>query len=134
MLVLISTIHVIVCLFLVLVVLLQQGKGADLSVFGGGGTQAAFGARGATTLLHKLTVFGFVAFILTTMSIGLLKTSQRNASVITDVPIAAPAVEEAAAEDATNEFTPPALGELPTATEETAPAATDEGGAADDTQ
>ena len=45
------------------------GKGADLSVFGGGATQAAFGARGAASLLHKLTVWGFVAFIVTTVSI-----------------------------------------------------------------
>ena len=90
MLFVISTIHIVVCLFLILVVLLQQGKGADLSVFGGGGTQAAFGARGATTLLHKLTVIGFVGFILTTMAIGLIKTSQRSSSVITDVPAALP--------------------------------------------
>ena len=99
MLTIISTIHIVVCLFLILVVLLQQGKGADLSVFGGGGTQAAFGARGATTLLHKLTVFGFVAFILTTMVIGLIKTSERSSSVVTDVPAAA-APAPAAAEDA----------------------------------
>jgi len=65
------TIHVIVCIFLILVVLLQQGKGADLSVFGGGTTQAAFGARGATTLLHKLTVISFAIFILTTLLIGI---------------------------------------------------------------
>ena len=60
----------LVCVFLILVVLLQQGKGADLSVFGGGSTQTAFGARGATTLLHKLTVASFVIFILTTLSIA----------------------------------------------------------------
>jgi preprotein translocase subunit SecG len=48
--------HIAVCMFLILVVLLQQGKGADLSVFGGGSTQTAFGARGAATILHKLTV------------------------------------------------------------------------------
>ena len=52
MIYLLYTIHVIVCIFLILVVLLQQGKGADLSVFGVGSTQAAFGARGATTLLQ----------------------------------------------------------------------------------
>ena len=56
MIYLLYAIHVLVCVFLILVVLLQQGKGADLSVFGGGSTQTAFGARGATTLLHKLTV------------------------------------------------------------------------------
>ena len=64
------TLHVIICLFLILVVLLQQGKGADLSVFGGGGTMTAFGARGAATVLHKLTVGSFVGFIITTMDLS----------------------------------------------------------------
>ena len=77
------TVHVIVCLFLILVVLLQQGKGADLSVFGGGSTQAAFGARGAATFLHKMTVGAFIAFIITTMSIGFLQSSGRQGSVMT---------------------------------------------------
>jgi preprotein translocase subunit SecG len=71
---LLYVIHVLVCVFLILVVLLQQGKGADLSVFGGGSTQTAFGARGATTLLHKLTVVSFVVFILTTVSIAIMKS------------------------------------------------------------
>jgi len=105
---LISTIHVIVCLFLILVVLLQQGKGADLSVFGGGGTQAAFGARGATTLLHKLTVGAFVGFLVTTMVIGMIKTTQRSTSVITDAPVAAPA----AAEETLPEATAPTAAEF----------------------
>jgi len=68
-----EAVHVLVCIFLILVVLLQQGKGADLSVFGGGSTQTAFGARSATTLLHKLTVASFVIFIVTTVSIALAK-------------------------------------------------------------
>ena len=76
------TIHVIVCIFLILVVLLQQGKGADLSVFGGGATQTAFGARSAATLLHKLTVVSFVLFILTTMSIAFLQGGAKKASVM----------------------------------------------------
>ncbi len=75
MIYLLYVIHVLVCLFLILVVLLQQGKGADLSVFGGGSTQTAFGARSATTLLHKLTVASFVIFIFTTVSIAILKSS-----------------------------------------------------------
>jgi preprotein translocase subunit SecG len=89
------TIHVIVCLFLILVVLLQQGKGADLSVFGGGTTQAAFGARGAATLLHKMTVVGFVAFILTTTGIGFLQSGGSQSSVMSTVGEEAPVVEEA---------------------------------------
>jgi preprotein translocase subunit SecG len=68
---LLYTVHVLVCVFLILVVLLQQGKGADLSPFGGGSTQAAFGARGATTFLHKLTVASFIVFVLTTLAIGI---------------------------------------------------------------
>ena len=72
MIYLVYTIHLLVCFFLILVVLLQQGKGADLSVFGGGSTQTAFGAVGATSLLHKLTVTSFVLFILTTMTIAIM--------------------------------------------------------------
>ena len=73
MIVVFYAVHVVLSLFLILVVLLQQGKGADLSVFGGGASQAAFGARGAATLLHKLTVVCFVLFIVTTLSIGILQ-------------------------------------------------------------
>lgn len=135
MLALLSAVHVIVCLFLILVVLLQQGKGADLSVFGGGGTQAAFGARGATTLLHKLTVFGFIAFIITTMAIGLLKTQQRNESVITDLPAAVeesvlptaePLTDDAATPDSAIEATPEAS--MDAAAEEAAPTTEGDGG------
>ena len=83
-------IHVLVCVFLILVVLLQQGKGADLSVFGGGSTQTAFGARGATTLLHKLTVGSFVIFVLTTLLIGLPQI-RRGSSVMGESKATAPA-------------------------------------------
>ena len=91
--------HIIVCLFLILVVLLQQGKGADLSVFGGGSTQAAFGARSATTLLHKLSVVAFVSFIVTTLAIGLLQGRGDLRSVTSgfedDAAAAAATTEEA---------------------------------------
>jgi len=79
------SIHVVVCIFLILVVLLQQGKGADLSVFGGGSTQTAFGARSATTLLHKLTVTSFVLFIFTTLGIGIMQGGPGRATLMSDV-------------------------------------------------
>ena len=95
MIYLLYAIHVLVCVFLILVVLLQQGKGADLSVFGGGSTQTAFGARGATTLLHKLTVGSFLVFILTTLLIGLDSTRRSGGSLMEDAETAAPATPAA---------------------------------------
>jgi preprotein translocase subunit SecG len=83
---LLYALHILVCFFLILVVLLQQGKGADLSVFGGGSTQTAFGARGAATLLHKLTVASFIAFIVTTVGIAAIqgRGGPGGRSIITD--------------------------------------------------
>ncbi|MDX1501980.1 MAG: preprotein translocase subunit SecG [Thermoanaerobaculia bacterium] len=86
-----TTVHVLICLFLIGVVLLQQGKGADLSVFGGGSTQAVFGARGAATILHKLTVAGFIGFIVTTITIGFLSTGASARSVMSGAGETAPA-------------------------------------------
>jgi preprotein translocase subunit SecG len=91
MTVLLVIIHVIISIFLILVVLLQQGKGADLQgAFGGGGSQTAFGARGATTLLHKLTTGFFVAFVITSMSLAILQ-ARPGKSVMSGAPSAAPA-------------------------------------------
>ena len=82
-------IYIFVCFFLVLVVLLQQGKGADIAgAFGGGGSQTAFGARGATTLLHKLTTGAFVGFILLALVLTLLEARPRS-SVVRTLPAGA---------------------------------------------
>ena len=70
MVILLVIVHVVVCLFLICVVLLQQGKSADLAgAFGGQGSQTAFGPRGAANLLTRLTTWSAVIFMLT--SIGL---------------------------------------------------------------
>ena len=78
--------YVFICFFLILVVLVQQGKGADIAgAFGGGGTQTAFGARGATTLLHKLTTGAFIGFIVLSLLLTLFQARQRP-SVVKGVP------------------------------------------------
>lgn len=76
--ILLTVLHVIVCIFLVVVVLLQSGKAADLAgAFGGMGSQTAFGPRGSATLLSKATTISAVLFMVTSMSLSILAT--RNA-------------------------------------------------------
>ena len=73
----VGTIHVIVCIILIGVVLLQQGKSADLAgAFGGQGSQTAFGPRGAANLLTKVTTWAAILFMFT--SIGLTVLIQRS--------------------------------------------------------
>jgi preprotein translocase subunit SecG len=68
MMIFLTLIHVIVCLFLILVVLLQQGKSADWSgTFGGGSSQTAFGQRGSATLLSKATTAAAIIFMVTSL-------------------------------------------------------------------
>lgn len=78
--------YAFICFFLILVVLVQQGKGADIAgAFGGGGTQTAFGARGATTLLHKLTTGAFIGFIVLSVALTILER-HKGGSVMSKAP------------------------------------------------
>ena len=84
-------IYVIVCVFLILVVLLQQGKGADVSAaFGASSSQTTFGARGATTLLERITTWSFVAFSVLAVTISLIQ-ARRPGSVLAKSAKTAPA-------------------------------------------
>ncbi len=75
MYILLTIVHVIVCVFLIIVVLLQSGKAADLAgAFGGMGSQTAFGPRGSATLLSKATTASAIVFMLTSMSLSILAT------------------------------------------------------------
>ena len=75
MLILLTLVHVIVCVFLIIVVLLQSGKAADLAgAFGGMGSQTAFGPRGSATLLSKATTVSAVVFMFTSLTLSILAT------------------------------------------------------------
>jgi preprotein translocase subunit SecG len=74
-----ATVHVIVCLFLIVVVLLQSGQAADLAgAFGGMGSQTVFGPRGSATVLTKATTWAAVIFMVTSLSLAIL-SSRRSA-------------------------------------------------------
>jgi preprotein translocase subunit SecG len=81
--VLITIVHVIVCIILILAVLLQSGKAADLAgAFGGMGSQSVFGPRGAATLLTKLTTASAVLFMITSLGLWILSSRGTARSVL----------------------------------------------------
>jgi len=82
---LIVTIHVIVSIALILIVLLQTGKGADMgAVFGGAGSQALFGNTGAATFLGKMTTAAAVIFMITSLTLAYISKSGGK-SVVSDI-------------------------------------------------
>ena len=77
MIIFVTTIHVIVCLLLTVIILLQQGKSADLAAaFGGQGSQTAFGPRSAANLLTRATTWLAVIFAITSISLTVLMQHQ----------------------------------------------------------
>ena len=75
---LVTTIHILVCFFIIVVVLLQSGKSGDISAaFGGQGSQTAFGPRGAASALSKATTWSAVAFMVTSITLSIY-ASQRS--------------------------------------------------------
>ena len=90
----ITIIHVLSCIFLVLVVLLQTGKGADMGAVFGGSSSTVFGSSGAGTFLTRLTTGTAIVFMLTSLSLTYF-SARRNAATVFDTapPAAAPAPE-----------------------------------------
>jgi preprotein translocase subunit SecG len=89
--------HILICVILVLVVLLQRGEAADLAgAFGGGGSQTAFGPRGAATFLSKLTTISAILFMLTSLGLAIISVSRQESVVKKEekAPITAPEKSE----------------------------------------
>ncbi|MBZ5648775.1 MAG: preprotein translocase subunit SecG [Acidobacteriia bacterium] len=83
MVVLLTILHVVVCFFLIVVVLLQSGKSADIAAaFGGMGSQTAFGPRGAATVLTKATTWATVIFMITSLSLAIIASKRKASSVL----------------------------------------------------
>jgi preprotein translocase subunit SecG len=80
---LIVFIHVAVCIFLIIVVLVQSGQSADLAAaFGGQGSQTAFGPRGAATVLTKVTTVCAVIFMITSIMLSIMNAKPSSSSVL----------------------------------------------------
>ena len=81
MTILITIVHVIVCVFLIAVVLLQSGKSADIAAaFGGMGSQTAFGTRTAATVLTKATTWAAIIFMLTSITLSIFASRRGTSS------------------------------------------------------
>jgi preprotein translocase subunit SecG len=104
MIILMTLVHILVCVFLVVVVLLQSGKAADLAgAFGGMGSQTAFGPRGSTTVLSKATAVAAGLFMVTSLALAIMASrASGSASSVTErsrpaatksAPVTAPAAK-----------------------------------------
>ena len=112
-------VHILVCVALIMIVLLQTGKGADMgAAFGGGASQTLFGSSGASTFLSKATTVAAVIFMLTSLVLAYISSHRAADSIMpqTSAPVeqSAPA---APSETAPQESSAPA----PAAQEQTAP-------------
>jgi preprotein translocase subunit SecG len=89
--------HILACLFLIGVVLLQQGKNQDLaSAFGGGGTQTAFGPRGSANVLSRATTVLAGVFMVTSLSLTIMRPSSSSILDTVKTPPASPSPAKSA--------------------------------------
>ncbi|MDA8168343.1 MAG: preprotein translocase subunit SecG [Nitrospiraceae bacterium] len=86
MIILISIVHVLVCIFLILVVLVQGGRGAELGAAFGGSSQTLFGGRGATTFLSKLTTAAAALFMVTSLVLTVASIKGKG-TVVPQTPV-----------------------------------------------
>jgi preprotein translocase subunit SecG len=95
---LLIVIHILVSLFLIAIVLLQHGKGADIGATFGGSSQSVFGSEGPVPLLNKITTFSAIVFMGTSISLAYISTNESTGSIMKDLPAqetTAPAQKEA---------------------------------------
>jgi len=102
MITLLTILHISVCIFLIGIVLLQHGKGADMGAsFGGGSSQTVFGSDGPLPLLNKVTTVGAIIFMVTSVALAYNSAHMSKGSVmkgVRTVPISKPLVNKAPVE------------------------------------
>lgn len=99
-------IHVLASVALIMIVLLQSGKGADMGVaFGGGASQTLFGSTGASSFLSKATTIAAVVFMITSLSLAYMSSHRKENSIMNEVrsPVEAPAQPAVPVESAPND-------------------------------
>ena len=85
--ILVIVLHIIVCIALIMIVLLQTGKGADMgAAFGGGSSQTLFGSTGASTFLSKATTVAAVVFMLTSLMLAYMSGNQKASTIMENSP------------------------------------------------
>lgn len=118
--ILLIIIHVIVCTALIMIVLLQTGKGADIgSAFGGGSSQTLFGSTGASTFLSKATTMAAVVFMLTSLTLAYMSSHKTGTSIMLDTK--APLEQQAAPEKSSSSQPESSKHQKPTQPEESTP-------------
>ncbi|MFP4474254.1 MAG: preprotein translocase subunit SecG [Desulfatibacillaceae bacterium] len=127
---LITIIHIVVCIALIVIVLFQTGKGADIgATFGGGSSQTLFGSSGGATFMTKLTTVAAVVFMLTSLGLAYKYSHRAGESVVMKSDVPAPeAMPEAlpdgapqAGENAAADRSPEAAADQPAPTDKASP-------------
>jgi len=95
MVTILTIIHILVCIFLVSIVLLQHGKGADIGATFGGGGESLFGTEGPVPIMNKITTGAAVIFMVTSISLAYISAHSTTSSVMGDYTVPAP-IEQAA--------------------------------------
>ncbi len=93
-------IHILVALFLIGIVLLQHGKGADVGATFGGSSQSLFGTEGPVPLLNKITTIAAIVFMGTSISLAYISANKSTGTVMSDVPVQQATVPAPAADTA----------------------------------
>ena len=89
--------HVVVCIALILIVLLQKGKGADMGAAFGGSSQTVFGSAGASSFLSKITAAAAIIFMLTSLFLAFMFGKGKTSSIMEGMETPAPITQESSA-------------------------------------